>query len=282
MGRHGQRLAEAPLFLVANEFFDALPIRQFVRHPAGWQERVVGLSDGALSFGLTPPAPLAALDHRLSDTEPGDMVELCPAASAVAEALGARIARHGGVALILDYGGWHARGDTLQALHRHAFADPLAAPGEADLTAHVDFEPIARAAAPAGASRLTPQGVFLERLGITARAQRLAAALEGSARDAHIAAHRRLTHPEEMGNGVQGAGPSCPRPSAARSRLMLEIITSDLLSPIRHGFFTRKGGASSGIFAGLNCGPGSSDLSEVVAINRARVADAMGVAADHC
>jgi polyphenol oxidase len=62
---------------------------------------------------------------------------------------------------------------------------------------------------------------------------------------------------------------------------MLEIITSDLLSPIRHGFFTRKGGASSGIFEGLNCGPGSSDLDEVVAINRARVADAMGVAADH-
>jgi YfiH family protein len=62
---------------------------------------------------------------------------------------------------------------------------------------------------------------------------------------------------------------------------MLEIITSDLLSPIRHGFFTRKGGASSGIFEGLNCGPGSSDLDEVVAINRARVADAMGVAPGH-
>ena len=62
---------------------------------------------------------------------------------------------------------------------------------------------------------------------------------------------------------------------------MLQFITSDLLSPIRHGFFTRRGGASSGIFEGLNCGPGSSDLTDAVAINRARVADAMGVAADH-
>ena len=61
----------------------------------------------------------------------------------------------------------------------------------------------------------------------------------------------------------------------------MKSLTSDALAPIRHGFFTRKGGASSGIFHGLNCGPGSSDLSEVVAINRARVAGAMGVAPDH-
>jgi SAM-dependent MidA family methyltransferase len=192
-------LPQAPLFLVANEFFDALPIRQFLRHPQGWQERVIGLQDDRLAFGLTPPAPLAALDHRLADTAPGDLVELCPAAAPIAAAIGQRIATHGGAALVIDYGDWRSRGDTLQALRTHAYADPLDSPGQADLTAHVDFEAIARAAAPAASSRLTPQGVLLERLGITARAERLAAGLAGAALTSHLAAHRRLTHPAEMG-----------------------------------------------------------------------------------
>ncbi|MDW3117682.1 MAG: peptidoglycan editing factor PgeF [Roseovarius pacificus] len=63
--------------------------------------------------------------------------------------------------------------------------------------------------------------------------------------------------------------------------MTLEIITADSLAPLRHGFFTRRGGASSGVFSGLNCGPGSSDLSEIVSINRARVAEALGVSPDH-
>jgi SAM-dependent MidA family methyltransferase len=192
-------LPEAPLLLVANEFFDALPIRQFIRHAQGWQERVIGVQGESLAFGLSPPAPLALLEHRLSDTVPGEMVELCPALPALTGAIARRIATHGGVALIVDYGGWRSLGDTLQALRGHAHADPLANSGEADLTAHVDFEAIARAAAPAAASRLTPQGVFLERLGITARAERLATGLSGPALASHIAAHRRLTHPQEMG-----------------------------------------------------------------------------------
>ncbi len=192
-------LPEAPLFLVANEFFDALPIRQFIRHTQGWQERVIGVQGDRLAFGLTPPVPLALLDHRLADTAPGALVEHCPALPALTGAIARRIATHGGAALIVDYGGWRSLGDTLQALRGHAPADPLAAPGEADLTAHVDFEAIARAGAPAEVSRLTPQGVFLERLGITARAERLATGLSGPTLASHIAAHRRLTHPEEMG-----------------------------------------------------------------------------------
>lgn len=192
-------LPEAPLFLIANEFFDALPIRQFVRDPAGWRERVVGLVDGALAFGLAPPAAQAALAHRLADTRPGDIVEICPAAAPAMAAIAGRIARHGGAAVIVDYGGWHSLGDTLQALSRHGRADPLAAPGLADLTAHVDFEALARAAPGVAVSPLTPQGLWLERLGITARAQALARGLTGAALDAHVAAHRRLTHPDEMG-----------------------------------------------------------------------------------
>ncbi|MBK1635254.1 class I SAM-dependent methyltransferase [Rhodovulum adriaticum] len=192
-------LPDAPLFVIANEFFDALPIRQFQRDAQGWRERQVGLVDGALTLGLSAPAPLAELDHRLADTRPGEIVETCPAAAPTVAALATRIAAHGGAALIVDYGDWHARGDTLQALYRHAYDPPLAHPGQADLTAHVDFAALARAATGLRVSAMTPQGVFLERLGITARAQALARGLTGAALESHIAAHRRLTHPQEMG-----------------------------------------------------------------------------------
>lgn len=193
-------LPQGPLFLIANEFFDALPIRQFHRAATGWRETVVGLRDGRLTPGLTDPVPQAALTHRLDDTRQGDIVETCAPGQAIAAALGARIARHGGAALICDYGDWRSLGDTLQALRAHAPTDPFEAPGRADLTAHVDFEALARAAAPARHSRLTTQGVFLERLGITARAQALARGLGKAALETHVAAHQRLTHPAEMGS----------------------------------------------------------------------------------
>ena len=192
-------LPRMPLFAIANEFFDALPIRQLVRDGDGWRERRVGARKGGLVLGLADAAPQPALAHRLDDTRDGDVVETCPAGQAVAATLGAHIAAQGGAALIFDYGDWRSLGDTFQALRGHATADPLSAPGQADLTAHVDFETLARAAAPAAHSRLVPQGVFLERLGITARARALASGLEGAALDAHVAAHRRLTHPDEMG-----------------------------------------------------------------------------------
>ena len=195
-----ESLPEGPLFLIANEFFDALPIRQFLRSDGGWRERMVGLTDGALALGLAAATPVAALDHRLADTTSGHLVETCAPAAALAQEIGARIARHGGAALVIDYGGWCSFGDTFQALKDHRPADPFAAPGAADLTAHVDFEALARAAAPARASQMTPQGVFLERLGITARAEALARGLSGPALHSHVAAHRRLTHPDEMGS----------------------------------------------------------------------------------
>ncbi|MEX3014428.1 class I SAM-dependent methyltransferase [Gymnodinialimonas hymeniacidonis] len=188
-------LPEGPLFLIANEFFDALPIRQFQMNDAGdWQERQIGTSDDALIWGLAPPAPLSVREGFA----PGMIVETCAPGEAITEEVGRRINAHGGAALIVDYGDINSTGDTFQALSGHAFADPLDAPGQADLTAHVAFGPLARAAH-TRASPVVPQGVFLERLGITARAQALAEGLSGAALDAHVAAHRRLTHPDEMG-----------------------------------------------------------------------------------
>ena len=189
-------LPDQPTFLIGNEFLDALPIRQFLLSPDGWRERLVGLQDGALVFGLSAPLDRVPDTPAFQTAQPGDLVEHCaPALTAVAASL-RPILRHGGLALVIDYGGWRSRGDTLQALRHHAFDAPLAHPGEADLTAHVDFEPLAALAA----SQFTTQGAFLQHLGIDARAQRLAQGLTGAALESHQAAHRRLTHPEEMGS----------------------------------------------------------------------------------
>jgi SAM-dependent MidA family methyltransferase len=177
---------------------------------------MVGLIGGKLAFGLAEAAPVAALAHRLTDTAEGDLVETCAPAEAIAGEIGRRIGTEGGVALIVDYGGRGITGDSFQAVHAHRKVDPLSTPGEADLTAHVDFAAIARAAAPAVASTPTPQGVFLERLGVTARAEALLRGLPpGEARTSHIAAHRRLTHPDEMGSLFQALAlfaPGTPPP----------------------------------------------------------------------
>jgi NADH dehydrogenase [ubiquinone] 1 alpha subcomplex assembly factor 7 len=192
-------LPDAPLFLIANEFFDALPINQYQRSVDGWHQRLVGLGDGRLAFGLSTALPEGGLGLRFKDDLPGTVVEVCPALPAIAATLGARIAAHGGAAIIVDYGGWRSKGDTLQALRGHAPENPLASPGAADLTAHVDFEALALAAG-VPCTGLTDQGVLLRRLGIDQRAARLAAGLTGAALQSHLAAHHRLTDPAEMGS----------------------------------------------------------------------------------
>jgi SAM-dependent MidA family methyltransferase len=184
---------EGPIFLVANEFFDALPIRQFRRAGPGWRETMVGLGESGLAPGLGPLLPIPELGARLADTSEGEIVEICPEAGPIL----ARLAPHLALALIVDYGGWQSRGDTFQALRHHAPCDPFAEPGMADLTAHVDFEALARAAGLPHA--YTTQGALLTALGIEARAARLARSLTGAALDSHLAATRRLTSPQEMG-----------------------------------------------------------------------------------
>ena len=193
-------LPQMPLFLVANEFFDALPIRQFVRDEEGWREHLVGVEKTRLTLGLGAPVPVADLDHRLADTRAGDVVELPSAIGPVMRATSERIANHGGAALIIDYGDWRSLGDTLQAVQGHTPVDILATPGQADLSAHVDFEALAQAIAPGTAhSRLTSQGVYLSRLGITQRAEALARSMTDDQLKSHHAAFHRLTDPVEMG-----------------------------------------------------------------------------------
>ena len=189
---------------VANEFFDALPVRQFVRTDTAWQERVVGLdADGSLAFGLGPGALAACeLPPRLRAAPTGAILEVSPASIAVMQTLAGRIAGHSGAALVIDYG--HAEtglGETLQAVAAHAYADPLAAPGEADLTAHVDFSALARAARSAGAAAHGPigQGAFLSALGLAQRAARLSRDADAATRAAIAAAADRLAAPGEMG-----------------------------------------------------------------------------------
>ena len=173
-------LPRRPLLLVANEFFDALPVRQF----AEGVERCVTVIGDDLAFDRF-----------------GDVVEDSPVRTAVMRETAARLVANGGVALIIDYG--HAKsapGDTLQAVHRHRFAPVFADPGEQDLTAHVDFEALARSAADAGAAvtGLAPQGEWLLRLGIAARAEALIRA-NPDQEETIEAALERLTGADQMG-----------------------------------------------------------------------------------
>lgn len=192
-----------PLLLLANEFFDALPIRQFQRTERGWCERMIALDGGRLALALSPdPVSAGLLPPALTQADIGTVAEISPARDGVMTWLGERLAEQGGAAVIIDYGhGESAGGDTLQAVRRHAFADVLQDPGQADLTAHVDFAALAAAARAAGANVYGPigQGEFLENLGISVRAQQLAAGA-GEAQAANIAsAHARLTEPTQMG-----------------------------------------------------------------------------------
>ncbi len=179
-----------PAIVLANEFLDALPIRQFERRGGAWYERHV--EHGAVA--LVPCA-------RRGEAPEGAVLEVNEAGMAWVTALAARLARQGGAALMLDYGrDVPGFGDTLQALRGGRRADPLADPGAADLTAHVDFPALAQAARGAGAAvhGPVPQGVFLDRLGLRVRTGRLAAAHPARAAELREAADR-LAAPARMG-----------------------------------------------------------------------------------
>jgi SAM-dependent MidA family methyltransferase len=168
---------DRPLLIVANEFFDALPIRQLVRGPDAWRERLVACQDTLFLPIAGKPVPDAVIPAPLHDRPIGSVLEVSPASVAIVRAIGRRIARQGGALLVIDYG--HEGpvvGDTLQAVRGHAYANPYDAPGDHDLTAHVDFTTLAAAAQAAGIAAWGPieQAELLVKLGIDQRAAVLA------------------------------------------------------------------------------------------------------------
>ncbi|WP_260583909.1 class I SAM-dependent methyltransferase [Sphingopyxis sp. PET50] len=208
----------AALLIVANEFFDALPIRQLVATPEGWRERMVA-RDGARLVTLHADTPVDDdIPPPLRAQPPGATVETSPASIAVMHGCALRIARCGGAMLAIDYGyRGPAAGDTLQAVSNHRYADPFERAGEVDLTAHVDFAALGEAARRGGLSTLGPvgQGLWLQRLGIDARLQSLIAASPGRAGELEGQRHR-LVEAGEMGELFQilaAHAPNWPQPA---------------------------------------------------------------------
>ncbi|MBA5775758.1 class I SAM-dependent methyltransferase [Stappia sp. F7233] len=196
---------DAPLFLVANEFFDALPIRQYVLAGGEWRERMIGLDDdGRFAFGLGPTG-LAAADvpETAKGAPEGSILETQPAANAIAEAIGARITASGGVGLVIDYGyETGGPGDTLQALYRHKPLSVLEKAGEADLTAHVNFDTLGRSFRQGGATVHGPttQGNFLLDLGLLERAGQLGTGKSAEVQERIRGEVERLAAPQAMGD----------------------------------------------------------------------------------
>ena len=195
-----------PAIVFANEYFDVLPIHQMVKRDDGWHERVVDIdNNGQFVFGTTAqavPRFEALLPPLVRAAPVGAIFEWRPDAEIMT--IATRLRDHGGAALIIDYG--HVRsdaGDTFQAIARHSFADPLKFPGQVDVTAHVDFQALARAAEDVGARVHGPvtQGQFLQRLGIEARAVSLMAKATPEVSENISAALKRLTDGGRSGMG---------------------------------------------------------------------------------
>ncbi|RJY09388.1 class I SAM-dependent methyltransferase [Aurantiacibacter aquimixticola] len=205
--------ADAPILLVANEFLDALPVRQIVRTSQGWREVMVGV-DAEGAFAETPgrhAMDSAVPEERRSDPK-GTVIETSPACAAVVSEVATRLAEQGGAALFIDYGYRHGRsGSTLQAVRNHQKVGVFDAPGEADLSAHVDFAQMALVARSQECKvfgTLT-QGEFLTALGIDPRADALAASAPQH-RDMLMKAKARLTASDQMGELFKVMGLAAP------------------------------------------------------------------------
>lgn len=205
--------AQAPLFVIANEFFDALPIRQFVKKEQDWVERGITYKDGAYQM-----VELLTQDTRLPQLPSGatvnDIAEICEDARYITQLLTQQIALQGGMALFIDYGYTQsAYGDTLQAMRSHQYHDFLVDPGTADLTAHVDFKALKTIAEEQGAhvSGPTTQGHFLTELGIDIRAAQLKRNADSATQIMIDKTLHRLTHPEAMGELFKVLGISAPQ-----------------------------------------------------------------------
>ena len=215
------QVPDGPLLLIANEFFDALPVRQFQMTVSGWRERRIdaAANGGEFRFVLSAPSGATALiPARLASAAEGSVIEVSPARIKLASQIGERVARFGGAALIVDYGACESgTGDTLRAVRRHAFHPVLEEPGTADISAHVDFAALAQAANEAGARVFGPiaQSAFLERLGAEERARALIANATPEVAAEVENSLRRLVDPQAMGTlfkAVAIVAPGAPPP----------------------------------------------------------------------
>ncbi len=216
-------IPEGPSIVLANEFFDALPVRQYVKTPNGWHERMIGLDENdSLAFGLSPDAET----NIKAEAPIGSVLEISTLSYRLIMQIAQRLLRSGGAALIIDYG--HVQtsfGETLQAISGHQPVDPLANPGEADLSAHVDFDSLQRAARNSGAQIYGPvlQADFLKRLGIEQRAASLMHQADETQSAAIAAALKRLTQidqPTDMGalfKVMAFTHPAMPEPAGFES-----------------------------------------------------------------
>ncbi|ABC64454.1 class I SAM-dependent methyltransferase [Erythrobacter litoralis] len=205
---------DVPLVFVANEFLDALPVRQLVRTGQGWRERMVALGEDERFVFVAGDRPMdSAVPADWRDADPGTILETCPGAAATLYEVAGRLVEQGGTALFIDYGYETLEaGSTLQAVRAHDKVDPLAEPGSADLTALVDFGTLARVAQSREARHIgtVEQGAWLSALGIEARAQALAAKAPHYAAELEEA-KQRLIAPDQMGSlfkvmGLAGPG----------------------------------------------------------------------------
>lgn len=215
--RDVSQVPDGPSIIIANEFFDALPVRQFLRVMASWRERMVGLNDArdSLEFSLgEQPVKPHYIPVPLRNASDGAWAETSPAGLRIMHTLADRVTQQGGAALIIDYGHSEtAPGETLQAVQSHQFVDVLASPGEQDLTTHVDFAALGRTARDAGAQVHGPttQGEFLNGLGLPVRARRLAAgAIDDAQAATVISGADRLVGPSQMGTLFKVMGISEP------------------------------------------------------------------------
>ena len=192
-----------PLFIIANEFFDALPIRQILKTEDGWRERLVGICEDGLLGPIHGTSDMeAAIPVSLRNASAGTIVETCPQAAATIFELAGRLEAQGGVAIIIDYGyDEPGVGDTLQAVRGHQRADIFEDPGEQDLSAHVNFPELVAIAQVREARVHGPvrQGTWLKALGIDVRCNQLIAA-NPEREEELLAAHDRLTSPYQMGS----------------------------------------------------------------------------------
>ncbi len=283
-----------PSIIIANEFLDCMAIRQFVRDGNGWRERQVGVDVfGELDFGLGPHT--AQLPQGVIPV--GEGVEFAPALGTLVNGIAERFRQHPGRALLIDYGpDDRSPDDTLRSYRLGKQVDPLADPGRSDLTADVDFPASQEPSRGRGARRARPDpaGLFPQ---APRRARTRAVSGAGQPRQGRRSARRHAQADGARGDGRALQGDLPRSQSASRRRrhaaarllvqwsehLMSDIPPSEEVPAIkrysmhvRHGFFGRRGGVSSGVYKSLNCGPGSGDEPEKVIENRKRICVALG------